>query len=92
VVPSEHEADEGLLPFRPESSQSDSEQLVYGSESPPRLFGVESQQLLTQGKVFEDEVLAGTERSNNPSEEVPKQQNHGRILSDDSKTAPPPSC
>jgi hypothetical protein len=84
--------DEGLLPFRPESSQSDPEQLVYGSESPPRLFGVESQQLLTQGKVFEDEVLAGTERSNNPSEEVPKQQNHGRILSDDSKTAPSPSC
>ena len=63
-----------------------------GSESPPRLFGVESQQLLTQGKVFEDEVLAGTERRNNPSEEVPEQQNHGRILSDDSKTAPSPSC
>jgi hypothetical protein len=38
-----------------------------------------------------NEVLAGTERSNNPSEEVPKQQNHGRILSDDSKTAPSPS-
>jgi hypothetical protein len=36
------------------------------------LFGVESQQLLTQGKVFEDEVLAGTERSNNPSDEVPE--------------------
>src|ERR1039457_3034423 len=63
-----------------------------GSEPPPRLFGVESQQLLTQGKVFEDQVLAGTERSNNPSEEVPEQQNHGRILSDDSKTAPSPSC
>jgi hypothetical protein len=56
------------------------------------LFGVESQQLLTQGKAFEDQVLAGTERSNNPSEEVPEQQNHGRILSDDSKTAPSPSC
>ena len=84
--------DERLLPLRPESSQSDPEQLVYGSESAPRLFGVESQQLLTQGKIFEDEALAGTERSNNPPEEVPKQQNHGRILSDDSKTAPSPSC
>src|ERR1035438_4427572 len=42
--------DERLLPFRPESSQSGPEQLVYGSKSAPRLFGVESQQLLTQGR------------------------------------------
>jgi hypothetical protein len=44
------------------------------------LFGVESQQLLTQGKVFEDEVLAGTERSNDPAEEVPEPYDHAQNL------------
>lgn len=46
---------------------------------------MKSQQLLTQGKVFEDEALAGTERSNNPAEEVPEPPDHAKNLTGTSR-------
>ncbi len=37
---------------------------------------MKSEQLLTQGKIFEDEVLTGPECTNNPAKEVPEPHNH----------------
>jgi hypothetical protein len=42
--------------------------------------GVESQELLTQSKVFEDEILAGTKGTAKPTEEVPEPHDHGKNL------------
>jgi hypothetical protein len=39
--------------------------------------GVESQQLLTQSRVFEDEILAGTKGTAKPAEEVPEPHDPG---------------
>src|ERR1035438_8226938 len=58
--------DERFLPSSPALSQYDPEQLVGRSESPARALGVKSQQLLTQSKIFEDDILAGPECTNNP--------------------------
>jgi hypothetical protein len=44
--------------------------------------GVESQQLLTESKIFEDEILAGTKGTAKPAEEVPEPHDHARILSE----------
>jgi hypothetical protein len=41
---------------------------------------VESEQLLTQSEILEDEILATTEGTHNPAEHVPEPQNHDRIL------------
>jgi hypothetical protein len=41
---------------------------------------VESEQLLTQGKIFEDDILAGPECTNNPAEEVPEPYDHAQNL------------
>jgi hypothetical protein len=41
---------------------------------------VKSEQLLTQGKIFEDEILAGPECINNPAEEVPEPYDHAQNL------------
>lgn len=41
------------------------EEMFVDCTVPPLL---ESEQLLTQGEIFEDEILAGTERTNNPAE------------------------
>jgi hypothetical protein len=41
---------------------------------------VKSQQLLTQGKIFEDEILAGPECTNNPAEDVPEPYDHAQNL------------
>jgi hypothetical protein len=64
----------------PESSQYDPEQLVWRSESPSRAPGVKSQQLLTQRKIFEDEILAGTKGTAKPAEDVPEPSDHARNL------------
>jgi hypothetical protein len=50
------------------------------SESPARTFGMESQQLPTQSEVLKDEILAGSECTNNPTEEVPEPHDHGKNL------------
>jgi len=38
---------------------------------------VESEQLLTQGEIFKDEILARTESTNSPTNEVPEPHGHG---------------
>src|ERR1019366_2280437 len=72
--------DERFLPSSPALSQYDPEQLVCRSESPARALGVKSEQLLTQGKIFEDDILAGPECTNNPAEEVPEPYDHAQNL------------
>jgi hypothetical protein len=47
---------------------------------PARALGVKSEQLLTQGKIFEDDILAGPECTNNPAEEVPEPYDHAQNL------------
>jgi hypothetical protein len=42
--------------------------------------GVESEQLLTKGEVFKDEVCAGPKNTDQPAENVSKQHNHARNL------------
>jgi len=45
---------------------------------------------LTEGEVFEDEILAGTESTNNPTNEVPEPHNHGKNLNETLPTEPIP--
>src|ERR1022692_823278 len=72
--------DQRFLPSSPALSQYDPEQLVGRSESPARALGVKSEQLLTQGKIFEDDILAGPECTNNPAEDVPEPYDHAQNL------------
>ena len=75
--------DERLPPPRPERSQRKPEQLVQGSQSSARALRVQSEQLPTESQVFEDEVLAGAKRGDDPPEEMPERHNHmARILSE----------
>jgi len=41
---------------------------------------MESQELLTQSEVLEDEILAGTKGTTKPAEEVPEPSDHGKNL------------
>ena len=41
---------------------------------------MQSEELLTQGEVFQDEILAGTKGTAKPAEEVPEPHDHARIL------------
>jgi len=41
---------------------------------------VQSQQLPTESEVFEDEVLAGAKRADDPPEEMPERHNHGKNI------------
>ena len=59
---------------------TDPEQLVWRIESSARSLGVKSEQLLTQGKVFEDEILAATKGTAKPAEKVPEPHDHGKNL------------
>jgi len=43
---------------------------------------VKSQQLLTPGKIFEDDILAGPECTNHPAEEVPEPYDHAQNLTE----------
>jgi hypothetical protein len=70
--------DERLPPPTPERSQGNPEQLVQGSQSSARPLRVQSQQLPTESQVFEDEVLAGAKRADDPPEEMPERHNHGK--------------
>src|ERR1035441_10403886 len=47
-----------------------------------RALGVKSEQLLTQGMIFEDDILAGPECTNNPAEEVPEPYDHAQNLTE----------
>src|SRR5215468_7054324 len=72
--------DERLPPPRPEHSQGNPEQLVQGSQSSAMPLRVQSEQLPTESQVFEDEVLAGEKRADDPPEEMPERHNHGKNL------------
>src|SRR6516162_4740480 len=72
--------DERLPPPRPERSQRNPEQLVQGSQSSARPLRVQSEQLPTESQVFEDEVLAGAKRADDPPEEMPERHNHGKNI------------
>jgi hypothetical protein len=65
---------------RPERSQRNPEQLVQGSQSRARPLRVQSEQLPTESQVFEDEVLAGAKRADDPPEEMPERHNHGKNI------------
>ena len=67
---SRSDQDERLGPSGPERSQRNPEQLVQGSQSTTRSLGVQSQQLLMKSQVFKDEVLTGTESTDQPAEEM----------------------
>jgi len=71
---------ERFFPSSPELSQYDPEQLVRRIESSARSLGVKSEQLLTQGKVFEDEIFAVAKGTAKPAEEVPKPHDHDKNL------------
>ena len=46
---------------------------------------MESQQLLTERKVLQNEVFAALKSSDEPTDKVSKQHDHGKILPDGSK-------
>jgi hypothetical protein len=73
--------DKRLPPPRPERSQGNPKQLVHGSQSTARPLGVQSQQLLTESQVLEDEVLPGTETAYQPAEEMSERHDHGKNFS-----------
>src|SRR5215469_7710498 len=72
--------DERLPPPRPERSQRNPEQLVQGTQSSARPLCVQSEQLPTESQVFEDKVLAGAKRLDDPPEEMPERHNHGKNI------------
>src|SRR6516225_10205783 len=72
--------DERLPPPRPERSQRKPEQLVQGSQSSARALRMQSEQLPTESQVFEDEVLAGAQRADDPPEEMQERHNHGKNI------------
>ena len=41
---------------------------------------VQSEQLPTESQVFEDEVLAGAKRADDPSEQMPERHSHGKNI------------
>ncbi len=78
---SRSDQDERLPPLGPERFQGNPEQLVQGSQSTARSSRVQSQQLATESKVFEDEVRPATERTEQPAEEMPERHDHGKNFS-----------
>ena len=70
--------DKRLPPPGPERSQRNPEQLVHGSQSTTRSLGVQSQQLLMKSQVFKDEVLTGTESTDQPAEEMSERRDDSR--------------
>jgi len=75
---------ERLFPPEPLLPQHNPEQLMQGGQSTTRTFGVQSQQLLTESEIFQDEVLPGTKRTDNPSQKMSERgdddRNHGQNL------------
>lgn len=43
---------------------------------------MESEQLLTQSQIFEDKILARSECTKDPAEEVPKPNHHGKNITE----------
>ena len=78
---SRSDQDERLGPPGPERSQRNPEQFVRGSQSTARLLCVQSQQLLTESEVLEDEVLPGMESADQPAEEMSERHDRGKNFS-----------
>jgi hypothetical protein len=53
--------------------------------------GVQRQELLTKRKIFQDEVPTRTQGADNPADEVPEPQEHGRNLIEGPATKQVPS-
>jgi hypothetical protein len=53
---------------------------VQGSPSTATSLRVQSQQLLAESQVFEDEVLPGTESDEHPAEEMSERRDHSKNL------------
>src|SRR5215469_252429 len=70
--------EERLPPPGPEHSQGNPEQLLKGSQSTARSLRVQSQQLLMESQVLEDEVLAGAESAEQPAEQMSERRDHNR--------------
>ena len=68
---------ERLFPSGPEASQHDPEHLVPSPESRARSFDVQRQQLLAESQIFQNEVLTGTEGTENPTAKMAKSHDHG---------------
>ena len=83
-VPPHHglrsDQDERPLPAGPRSSKHEPEELVESSETGVRPFGMESQKLLTQGKVLQNEILSGLQDADHPAAKIAAQQNHDENL------------
>ena len=77
---SRSDQDERLGPPGPERSQRNPEQLVQGSQSPAGSLRVQSEQLLTESQVLEDEVLPGMESADHPPEEMPERHEPSKKL------------
>jgi hypothetical protein len=78
---SRSDQNERFPPPGPERSQRNPEQSVQGSQSTARSLRVQSQQLLTESQVFEDEVLPATESADHPPEEMSERRDHSKNLS-----------
>ena len=83
--------DERRFPSSPESSQHDPEQLVRRSEPIAGSFGVQSNQLLTEGQVFEDEILTIAESAQKPAEEMAERCDHAKNLTENRKSSLSPN-
>ena len=70
--------------FHPDQSfrKTTQNSLCKAGHSTARSFGVQHQQLLAKGQIFEDETLAGAESNENPAGEMAEGYDHGRILSE----------
>ena len=83
--------DERRFPSSPESSQHDPEQLVQRSEPMAGSFGVQSNQLLAEGQVFEDEILTRAESAQKPAEEMAERCDHAKNLTENRKSSLSPN-
>jgi len=66
------------ISFHRDHSLRDATQNSFCASARP--LDLESGQLLTQGTVFEDEILAGAKGAAKPAENVPEPHDHGKNL------------
>jgi hypothetical protein len=59
-----------VSPRRPKAAEQDPKYAILNSQSRARMFSLEYAQLLTQGKDFDAEVVAGTKKSAKAGEET----------------------
>ena len=68
---------ERLFPSSPQPSQHDPKHLVPSRESTARSFDVQRQQLRAESQIFQNEVLTGTQSTENPTEKMAMSHDHG---------------